>query len=97
MSTVQIPPDNSYPLVVGYQYCLAPDAASNNWVTIVEITQRKVRYVGVYPTIADQTVLKTQFDDLVRGWVALGQQFLSTESGDSLITENGDALITEGT
>lgn len=94
MSTTTPPPDDSVPLEVGWQYWLAPNASSNNWVEIQELTNRHVRYTGVYPTIADQTVLRTQFDDLVRGYKITGY-FLLTEDSDSLITEDGDFIFAE--
>lgn len=96
MSITRTGPDDSIPIVVGWQYWLAPNASSNNWVEVVEIIGRKVRYVGVYPTIADQTVLLTQFDDLVRDFSPRGL-FLMTEDDDFITTEDGLFLFTEVT
>lgn len=65
MSLRPIPPDNSLPLVVGYQYRLK--GAGDNWVEIVYLTPVYVTAHGVWPTIMDQTLRRERFDDICTG------------------------------
>lgn len=62
-------PDNSIPLVVGYQYRLK--GAGDNWVEIVAMTNVYVTVLGIYPTIMEKTMRKDQFDDILSGDIVI--------------------------
>lgn len=64
MATIPLPPDNSYPLVVGYQYRLAGNG--EQWVEITAIINRYIYVRGLYNTTADWVVPDWKFDDNVR-------------------------------
>lgn len=64
MSTIPLPPDNSYPLVVGYQYRLAGNG--EQWVVITQIVGRNIYVTGLGNTIAEWFVPDRKFDDNVR-------------------------------
>lgn len=87
--------NNDIPIEEGWYYWLAPNMASSNWVEVIEANGRTVRFVGVYPTITDQTVLRAQFDDNVRGFVNNGYN-ITTQDGDAITAEDGEDLFTEG-
>jgi hypothetical protein len=65
MSSVPVGPDNSIPLIVGYQYRLK--GAGDNWVEIVAMSLTKVTVHGIYPTIMEKVMRKDQFDDILTG------------------------------
>lgn len=66
MSTIPLPPDNSYPLIVGYQYRLAGNG--EQWVVITQIVGRNIYVKGLGNTIAEWFVPDWKFDDNVREW-----------------------------
>lgn len=66
-SIKRLPHENDVmPIVIGWHYNLTPNEASSNWITVVDIRRGYVYVKGLDNTIAEWSVPKWKFDDLIK-------------------------------
>lgn len=93
MAAVPVKSNNSVPINVGWWYNLTPDEASSNWVEITVLTSKNVTVTGLDKTIAEWTVPRWKFDDLVSEYQVTGYYILTEDGLYILGDEDGDDLL----
>ncbi len=93
MAAVRVRADNSIPINVGWHYHITPGGASANWVEVTDIVNNKIYVRGLDNTIAEWTVPKWKFDDLVSEYQVTGYYILTEDGLYILGDEEDDDLL----